>query len=162
MKNRVISIAAISRIRRALGNKNELLWKIPGDLPRFKALTTGHPIIMGYKTYLSLPGLLPNRTNIIMSLEDVVIEGAIVVNTPEKALEAANKSTGSEKIYIIGGGMIYAALLPYTTELDLTLVDDEPEADVFFPEYTEFTPTHSEAPEVFDGITYTRTTFTRT
>lgn len=162
MKNRVIAIAAISKDRRALGNKNELLWKIPGDLPRFKELTTGHPIIMGYNTYRSLPHLLPNRTNIVMTLDsDVTIEGAVVVQSPEEALEAAKKAIGSEEIYIIGGGMIYTAMLPYTDELNLTLVDDEPEADVFFPEYSEFSKEISSECHENNGLVYTYTLLQR-
>ena len=162
MNNRVIAIAAISRERRALGNKNELLWKIPGDLPRFKALTTGHPIIMGYNTYLSLPNLLPNRTNIVMTLEpNIEIKGAVVVNSAEEALAAAKNSEGNEEIYVIGGGMIYKAMLPFTDELDLTLVDDEPEADVFFPEYSEFTKILSEEIHAESDPHFTRVTLRR-
>lgn len=140
MSHTVTAIAAISKERRALGNKNELLWHIPGDLPRFKELTTGHPIIMGYKTFLSLPNPLPNRTNIVMVQEkDVAIDGVVIAHSPEEALEVAKEAEGNEKIYVIGGGMVYTAMLPYTDELDLTIVDDEPEADVFFPDYSEFT-----------------------
>lgn len=157
MKNRVIAIAAISRERRALGNKNELLWKIPGDLPRFKEMTKGHPVIMGYNTFLSLPNVLPNRTNIVMVLEEnVVIEGVIIVHSPEEALEAANSAPGSEEVYIIGGGMIYSAMLPHTDELDLTLVNDEPEADVFFPEYPEFTEVIKEEACIDSEPSFTR------
>lgn len=162
MKNRVTAIAAISRERRALGNKNELLWNIPGDLPRFKEMTTGHPIIMGYNTFLSLPGVLPNRTNIVMTLEeDVIIDGATVVHSPEEALATANSAPGSEEVYIIGGGMIYSVMLPYTDELNLTLVDDEPEADVFFPEYSEFSKEVSSERHENDGLVYTYTLLQR-
>src|SRR3989338_3763263 len=92
MNNQKISIiAVISKGKRALGIKNGLLWKIEGDLPRFKALTTGHPIIMGRKTYESIGRPLPNRTNIVISRSSTILEteNLIVVDSIEKALEIA-------------------------------------------------------------------------
>ncbi len=161
MQHTVTAIAAISKERRALGYQNQLLWKIPGDLPRFKALTTGHPIIMGLNTFRSLPNALPNRTNIVMSDTDIQPptdgEGTIlVVHSPEEALEAARSAPGGEEIFIIGGGMVYAAMLPYTDELDLTIVDDEPEADVFFPDYSEFSEIVSSEAHTEGELSFTR------
>jgi len=162
MKNRVIAIAAIAKGTRGLGFKNNLLWNIPGDLPRFKVKTTGHPIIMGYNTFKSLPRVLPNRTNIVMVSENgIEIEGATVVRSPEEALEVAKKSPGSEEIYIIGGGMIYSVMLPFTDELDLTIVNDNPEADVFFPDYSEFSEVATEEKCEEGDLTFTRTTLRR-
>jgi len=158
MKSKVIAIAAISRTRRALGYKNDLLWRIPSDLARFKKITSGHPVIMGFNTYTSLPHLLPNRTNIVMSLApDTAIEGAIVVVSPEEALKAARSAPGADEVYVIGGGMIYTALLPYTDELNLTIVDDEPNADIFFPDYTAFSEIVSEERREANGLHYTYT-----
>ena len=157
MQHTVTAIAAISKRNRALGYKNELLWKIPGDLPRFKELTTGRPVIMGLNTFRSLPKALPDRTNIVMSLDtDVTLKDALVVHSPEAALETAKKAPGGEHIYIIGGGMAYAVMLPYTDELDLTVVDDEPEADVFFPDYSEFSEVVSSENHTEGDLSVTR------
>lgn len=139
-KNPKISlIAAISKERRALGFQNKLLWKIGGDLPRFKELTTGHAIIMGRKTYESIGRPLPNRTNIVISRSSSIPEtkDLIIVDSVEKALDVAKQSEESE-IFIIGGGEIYKQSLPFADHLYLTIVDDEPEADTFFPDYSEF------------------------
>ena len=142
MNKPVISIiAAISEKKRALGFKNNLLWKIEGDLPRFKALTSGHVIIMGRNTYISIGRPLPNRTNIVIShIGDEGIasaENLIVVDSIEKALEEAKKIE-KEEIFIIGGGMIYKSFIEIADRLYLTVVYDEPEADVFFPDYSQF------------------------
>jgi len=132
-------IAAISKGKRALGFQNKLLWKIEGDLPRFKQLTTGHPIIMGRKTYESIGRPLPNRTNIVVSRSGNVTEkeGLVVVDSIEKALDIA-KSEDDQEIFVIGGGEIYRQSLPFTDRLYLTIVEDEPEADTFFPDYSNF------------------------
>lgn len=143
MENEVIAIAAIGSKSRALGKGNDLIWKIPADLKHFKQATKGHPIIMGSKTYESLPKRpLPYRTNIVISRGDREYEGAQVTHSPEEALEAAKQAPGSEKIYIIGGGQIYKLMLPYTDTLDLTIIEEDTptNADAYFPEYeNEFT-----------------------
>ncbi len=141
-KNPKISlIAAVSKSKRALGFKNQLLWKIEGDLPRFKQLTTGHPIIMGRNTYLSIGRPLPSRTNIVIShLGEKDLPQAdelIVVDSIEKALDAGKKAD-SDEIFVIGGGMVYSATIKFADRLYLTIVEDEPEADVFFPDYSNF------------------------
>lgn len=139
-KNPKISvIAVISREQRALGVRNGLLWKIEGDLPRFKALTTSHPVIMGRKTFESIGRPLPNRTNIVITRNtDFKREGVSIVSSIEEALNLAKQSE-QEEIFIIGGGEIYKQSLPLVDRLYLTLVDDEPDADVFFPDYPAFT-----------------------
>ena len=137
-KARVNSYAAISEKTRAIGSKNGLLWKIEGDLPRFKKLTTGYPIIMGRKTYESIGRPLPNRTNIVITRNpDFKPDGVVVVSSTEKALEIA-RETGADEIFVIGGGEIYKEALPFVDRLYLTVVKDEPEADTFFPDYSEF------------------------
>ncbi len=162
----VIAIAAIGSKSRALGKNNDLLWRIPADLKHFKTATKGHPVIMGYKTYESLPaGVLPNRTNIIMTLGDEVVEGATMAHSPEEALEIAKKAPGAEKIYIIGGGQIYKLMLPYTDTLDLTIIEENTptEADVYFPEYEkEFANTVSEERHEHEGLKYSFVTLTQT
>ena len=131
-------IAALGERTRAIGKQGSLLWKIPGDLPRFKTLTTGHPIIMGRKTYESIGKVLPNRTNIIIShVANHKIPGCVVVGSPEKALKKALELDNDE-IFIVGGRQIYAQMLPKTDRLYLTLVNDDTEGDTYFPPYPYF------------------------
>jgi len=137
----ISAIAAIGE-NRELGGKNRLLWHIPGELKRFKEITTGHPIIMGRKTYESIGRVLPNRTNIIITQNPKLkIENAIVVRSLYEAIEKAKKAQGGKnEIFVIGGGQIFKESLPKIQRLYLTLVHKSfPEADVFFPEYEEFT-----------------------
>ena len=127
-------IAAIAQ-NKAIGNNNKLLYWLPNDLKRFKALTTGHTIIMGRKTYNSLPkGALPNRRNVVLSRSLTEIEGCEVYTSLENALQhcAAN-----EEIYILGGASVYEQALPLADRLCLTEVHDTPEeADAYFPDIT--------------------------
>lgn len=117
----------------AIGRANDLLWHLPADLKRFKELTTGHTILMGRKTFESLPrGSLPNRRNIIISRSLPAQPGAEVYPTIQQALEAC---ASDEEVFIIGGGEIYRQLLPNTERIYLTRVQASfPDAEVFFPE----------------------------
>ena len=136
-------IAAVARDR-AIGFQNKLIYWLPNDLKRFKALTTGHTIIMGRNTFLSLPkGALPNRRNIVLSRtafsshtgEDGrgIYPGCDVYPSLEEALAHCAKD---EDVYIIGGASVYTQALSMADRLCLTEVDDTPkEADTFFPEY---------------------------
>jgi dihydrofolate reductase len=155
-------IAAIGR-NRELGKGNDLLWKIPADLKRFKELTTGHPVIMGRKTYesivASLGHALPNRLNIAVSR--TISSGAFeerdtkFVQSVEDALVEAKKQATGE-IFIIGGGQIYTAALPFAEMLQLTLIDAEADADSFFPAYEHlFTKKVFEEQHEWKGLTYT-------
>lgn len=128
----------------AIGYKNKLVYWLPNDLKRFKQLTTGNTIIMGRKTFESLPkGALPNRRNIVISRTAAAdaFAGAECYPTLEAALEAAksgyeyNGSTSSE-VYIIGGASVYEQALPLADRLCLTYIYDTPaEADTFFPTF---------------------------
>lgn len=122
-------IACISR-NRAIGYKNQLLFHIKSDMARFKELTIGHTIIMGRKTYESLPhGALPHRHNIVVSRTVTEIPGCEVFDTLEEAIHHCN-----EEAFIIGGDSIYQQALPLADRLYITEVDDEPQhADTFFP-----------------------------
>lgn len=117
----------------AIGRANDLLWHLPADLKRFKELTTGHTILMGRKTFESLPrGPLPNRRNIIISRSLPTQPGAEVYPTIQQAMEAC---ASDEEVFIIGGGEIYRQLLPNTEQIYLTRVQASfPDAEVFFPE----------------------------
>lgn len=145
-------IACISKVHRAIGYKNRLLYAIPSDMTRFRMLTTGHTIIMGRKTFESLPnGALPNRRNIVISKTKEQITGCEVYTSLEEALaarkeEAGNKEAAaskeaigsketSDECFIIGGASIYEQALPFADKLYLTIVEKEPaHADTFFPE----------------------------
>ncbi len=150
----MISAIAVIGQKNELGYKNELLWKVPGDLPRFKNLTMGHPIIMGRKTFESIGRELPGRTNIVISRS-----GAI--DSIEQALELAKKSPGSEEIFVIGGGEIYKLAMPYITKLYLTVVDKTAEADTYLPDYSEFSKVLSDESHEENGIKYRYLTLER-
>ena len=119
---------------RAIGDKGNLLWHLSSDLKRFKAITTGHTIIMGRKTYDSLPnGALPNRRNIVISRQLKSLKDAEVYSDIDEALKA---TSDEDIVYIIGGGEIYKKTFPRADELHITLVHRSyPEADTRFPEW---------------------------
>ncbi len=125
-------IAAVAR-NMAIGRGNELIYWLPNDLRRFKALTTGHTIIMGRRTFQSLPkGVLPNRRNIVLTRSGKEFPGA---ETYSSLREALGSCLPSEEVFVIGGATVYAEALPLADRLCLTEVDDEPEgADAFFPQ----------------------------
>ena len=129
-------IAAVAR-NRAIGFQNKLIYWLPNDLKRFKALTTGHTIIMGRNTFLSLPkGALPNRRNVVLSRTQTEFPGCDTYSSLEEAL---NNCTPDEDIYIIGGAAVYQQALAIADRLCLTEIDDIPEqADAFFPEYSDW------------------------
>lgn len=129
----ILSIIVAVASDGAIGRANDLLWHLPADLKRFKELTTGHTILMGRKTFESLPrGPLPNRRNIIISRSLPAQPGAEVYPTIQQALVAC---ASDEEVFIIGGGEIYRQLLPNTERIYLTRVQASfPDAEVFFPE----------------------------
>ena len=129
----MISIIVCIAKNRAIGFKNKLLYWLPNDLKRFKQLTTGHTIVMGRRTFESLPkGALPNRRNVVLSRQaDACFEGAEHYTSLEEALTHCRPD---EDIYIIGGATVYQQAMPIADRLLVTLVDDTPaEADAFFP-----------------------------
>ena len=118
----------------AIGKDNDLLWHLPHDFKRFKQLTTGHPIIMGRKTFESFPNTLPNRTHIIITRDrnySVDLPDCIVVHSLEEAFDSLGEN---EESFIIGGGDIYTLAMPYADIIELTRVHHSFEADAFFPE----------------------------
>ena len=142
----MISIIAAVAKNRAIGFKNKLIYWLPNDLKRFKALTTGHTIIMGRNTYLSLPkGALPNRRNIVLSKswqKGNHTSQLSVLNSQFEVYpsleEALRHCAPDEDIYIIGGASVYKQALPIADRLCLTEVDDTPaDADTFFPPYKD-------------------------
>lgn len=129
----MISIIVAIAENRAIGSENKLIYWLPNDLKRFKALTTGHTIIMGRRTFESLPkGALPNRRNIVLSRNGKAEDFPGADLYPN--LDAALASCEGE-VYIIGGASVYQEALPKADRLYLTYIYDTPEkADTFFPE----------------------------
>lgn len=127
-----ISIIAAVAKNMAIGCDNKLLYWLPNDLKRFKSLTTGHTIIMGRKTFDSLPkGALPNRRNVVLSRSLTELPGAEVFPDLQTALASCSET---EDIYIIGGESVYRQAMPIANRLCLTEIDAIPEqADAFFP-----------------------------
>ena len=123
----------------AIGKNNDLLFHLPDDLKRFKQITSGHPVIMGRNTLLSLPkGALPNRRNIVITDDpSETFNRCEMVFSIEEAITAVNNE---KEAFIIGGGMIYRQFFPVAGKLYLTLVHQDFDADVYFPEvdYSEW------------------------
>ena len=140
----MISIIAAVAKNRAIGFENKLIYWLPNDLKRFKALTTGHTIIMGRKTFESLPkGALPNRRNVVLSRKTQELPGCDVYPTLEAALHSCKTD---EDVYIIGGARVYEQAISMADRLCLTEVDDTPaEADAFFPDYSDWVVDKREA-----------------
>jgi len=131
----MISIIVAIAQNGAIGYKGDLIYHLSADLKRFKSLTTGHTVIMGRKTFQSLPkGALPNRRNIVLTRQQgISFEGTEVFTSITEALAHC---TPDEKIYVIGGAQIYSQALELADELEITLVHATPrEADTFFPDY---------------------------
>ncbi|HEY3325564.1 MAG TPA: dihydrofolate reductase [Novimethylophilus sp.] len=125
-------IAALAR-NRVIGRGNALPWHLPEDLRHFKALTMGHPIVMGRKTYESLGRLLPGRTTVIVSRNrDYAVPGALVVESLQQALETCRNE---QEIFIVGGAELYKEAMPMADRLYLTEIDAEFEGDAYFPEF---------------------------
>jgi dihydrofolate reductase len=130
----MISIIAAIAANGAIGINNDLPWRLPNDMKRFRQLTTGHPVLMGRKTFESLPhGALPNRTNIVITRNHTVpFENCILFHSIQDALEEYGTQ---EEIFVIGGASIYGQIMPFADKLYITLVRHSFEnADTFFPE----------------------------
>ena len=128
----VIGIAAVAR-NGVIGSGNDIPWRIPADWARFKALTTGHVLIMGRKTYDSIGRPLPGRTTIVVTRDPAWrADGVIVVADPEAAFDQAF-ALAPTKVFVAGGGQVYAATWDRLDSLEITEVDAEPAGDVRFP-----------------------------
>lgn len=129
----VSAIAAMAE-NRVIGFENELPWYLPADLQHFKSITSGHPILMGRKTFESIGRPLPNRTNIVLTRDKKYkADGCIVVTSISEAVTKAEE-INSKEIFIIGGAEVYNQLLPSIERLYLTIVHADCEGDTFFPE----------------------------
>ena len=117
-----------------IGDKNSLLWHISEDLRNFKRITSGHPVVMGRKTFESLGRPLPNRKNVVITRQDIEIEGCEVAHSLEEALAMFS---ADEEIFIIGGAQIYREAMPIADRFYLTRVHHAYEGDTSFPEWNE-------------------------
>lgn len=160
----VVIIAALAEKDRLIGRGKDLPWHIPEDLKRFKQLTSGHPLLMGRRTFESVVhqfgGPLPNRRNIVISSSGAVMEhpDVEVVSSIGEALEAAE---AEDLVFVGGGATIYGQMLAHADRLELTLVEGEFEGDTYFPPYEdlvarEFQKTTEERHEGFRFVTYVR------
>ena len=132
----MIKLIVAKASNNVIGNKNNLIWHLPNDLKHFKTITTGHPIIMGRKTYESLGRPLPNRTNIIITRDQSFSDDKIIVtHSLDQALEKAKDI--NEDVFIIGGGEIYKQAMEYVDVIYITEVHHEFNGDTYFPEIDE-------------------------
>ena len=129
----MLTLIAATSTNNALGKDNQLVWHLPDDFKRFKALTSEHYIIMGRKTFESFPKPLPNRTHVIITRNKSyeAPEGCMVVSSLEEAIKVCPKN---EDVFIIGGGEIYKQSIDMADKVELTRVHTTVEADTFFPE----------------------------
>lgn len=130
----IILIAAVAA-NGVIGKDNQLLWRLPEDMAHFKTLTAGHAVLMGRKTWESLPPRfrpLPDRRNIVISRQaDYLVPGAELANSLEEALKLASTA---QRLFIIGGEQIYRQTMEHADRLEITAVDLSPEGDAWFPE----------------------------
>lgn len=147
--------------KRGIGKSNGLMWHISGELPRFKQITMGHPVIMGRKTFESIGRALPGRTNIIVTRDIARVKNEFpfveeIVPSVEEAIERARVAPGSDEIFIIGGGQIYQQAMGkgIVDRLYLTLVKGDFGADTFFPDYSAFSKVISEEEQTTGNYSY--------
>ena len=154
MINKQINIIVAVGKKLVIGKDNKLIWRISDDLKRFKTLTTGHPIIMGRRTFESIGKPLPNRTNIVITRnKDLKMEGCVVCNSLEEAVEKALEK--DSQIFVIGGQEIFNQAIKIANRIYLTLIDAEEDGDAFFPDYSDFKKIVStEEHETSEGLKY--------
>ncbi|MFH1029695.1 MAG: dihydrofolate reductase [bacterium] len=175
----MLSLIAILGQNRAIGKDNKLIWHIPDDLRHFKRITTGHPVIMGRKTFESIGHSLPDRLNIVITRDkNYIAKGCYICHSLDEALKCAESTpsplacpafmageggkgcvkpliSAPPEIFIIGGGEIYRQALPLADKLYLTMVEDSPrKAETFFPDYYEFKKIISEELHEYNGLKY--------
>lgn len=161
MTNRISIIAAIDD-KRGLGKTGDLLFRIKDDMKRLRAITNGHPLVMGRKTFDSFPGLLPNRTHIVVSrnpevYDDADVKPHFVVSSLEEGIEVAKGVEGADEMFIFGGGQIFTEAVEkgLVDRLYLTIVKGDFGADTFFPDYTMFTKEIEREDKEGEGFQYT-------
>lgn len=126
-----LSLLVAMASNRVIGVEGKLPWHVPSDLKRFKALTMGHHIVMGRKTFESIGRLLPGRTSVIVTRQrGYAVPGAIVAHSLDEAVRAC---AGDSEVFVIGGGQLYAEALPHADRIYLTQIEGEFAGDTWFP-----------------------------
>lgn len=132
----MLNIIVAMDLNNGIGYKNKLLANIKPDMQQFKKITSGHTVVMGYNTYLSIPNApLKDRKNIVITTKDIQIDGVIVLHSIEEFIEWYKNN--NEDVFVIGGGSIYKQLIEYADRLYVTHIMHEFEADTFFPNITK-------------------------
>jgi dihydrofolate reductase len=157
-----VSIIVAIGENNAIGKNNQLLWHLPADLRHFKNITSGHTIIMGRKTFDSVGKPLPNRRNIVVTRQDIKIEGCEVVKSIDEAIALCK---GEDEVFIGGGAEIYRLAMAKTDRIYLTIVHEVFDADTFFPEinFSEWVETAHEdhQPDEKNKLSYSFITLER-
>jgi dihydrofolate reductase len=161
-----VTIALVAAVARGgvIGRDGGIPWRLPEDVARFKALTTGHAVVMGRKTWESIPDRfrpLPDRRNVVVTRNAAwFADGAERASSVEDALQLLG---GEERVFVIGGAEVYAAALPYADELVLTEIDLDVAGDTFFPEWDRdaFAEASREARTAEDGTRFAFVTYRR-
>jgi dihydrofolate reductase len=157
---RLTLIAAVAR-NGVIGRDNKLPWKLSEDLKHFKALTMGHPMVMGRKTWESLPGRLPGRPHIVVTRnQSYKAEGATVVASLPAAVAAAGDT---DEVFLIGGADLYSQAFEFADRLQLTEIDADFEGDAYFPNWdrSQWRETAREAHQTEAGLGYAFVTYER-
>ncbi|MBU1236839.1 MAG: dihydrofolate reductase [Gammaproteobacteria bacterium] len=157
---RLTLIAAVAK-NGIIGRDGKLPWHLSEDLKRFKTLTMGHPLIMGRKTWESLPGKLPGRPHIVVTRNPAyVAQGATIAPSLHAAVAAAGET---DEVFVIGGAELYAQAFEYADRLQLTEIDADYEGDAWFPEWdrSQWRDTARETQQADDGLSYAFVTYER-
>lgn len=162
MHSQKISIIVAMDEKRGIGEKNDLLFRIPEDAKRVRSFTRGHPLVMGRKTFASLGRLLPNRSHVVVthdpeSLKTIPYQPDAIASSVQEGIEKAKTFPGADEIFIFGGGQIYKEAVEQNVvdRLYLTIVKGVHDADTFFPEYPKFTKVLEKEEREADGYQYT-------
>jgi dihydrofolate reductase len=162
MNTQRISIISAIDEKRGLGKNNDLLFRIKDDMKRLRALTNGHPLVMGRRTFDSFPGLLPNRTHIVVTrnphaYDDAEVKPHSIVSSLEEGIAVAKKAEGADEIFVFGGGQIFTEAVEkdLVDRLYLTIVKGDFGADTFFPDYSKYTKVIEREEKEGEGFQYT-------
>jgi len=138
MKQMKISLIVALDDKNGIGKDGGMPWNIPSDLKRFKKITEGHPVIMGRKTFESIGKPLPKRTNIIITRNNFKQKDLIIKHSLKEAIEEAKKASGSDEVFIVGGGQVFKEAIVLADKIYLTKIEGDYNADTFFPNYSQF------------------------
>lgn len=133
----MLSIIAVLNQNNLIGKDNKLIWNLSEDLKRFKSITSGKTIVMGRKTFESLPGILPDREHIIITRDKNYSVPDKMVKIVHNINEISKYTYSDEEVFVIGGGEIYSQLLPYCHRLYLTKIISDQTGDTYFPEFNK-------------------------